>query len=82
MNIQHERIVSLCEHLNLPATATNYSNLAQEAATNSIGYSDFLEQTLSLEWQEKQARSRSLLTKLAGFPMIKTVDNFDFKYAT
>lgn len=82
MNIQHERIVSLCEHLNLPAIATNYPHCSQEAATNSISYSDYLEQILSIEWQEKQARSRFLLTKLAGFPMIKTVDNFDFKYAT
>lgn len=82
MSIQHERILSLCQRLNLSTIATNYSHLAQDAADKEQGYSDFLEDTLRLEWEEKQRRSRTLLTKMAGFPMIKTLDNFDFSFAT
>lgn len=82
MSIQHERIISLCQRLNLSAIATNYSHLAQQAAEKNSGFSDFLEQLISLEWEEKQRRSRTLLTKMAGFPMIKTLDSFDFKFAT
>lgn len=81
MNIQHERILSLCQQLNLSAIGTNYPHLAQEAATDDKGYSDFLEAVLSLEWEERQRRSRTLLTKIAGFPSIKTLDGFDFKFA-
>lgn len=82
MSIQHERIISLCQRLNLSAIANNYSHLAQQAAEKNSGFSDFLEQLISLEWEEKQRRSRTLLTKMAGFPMIKTLDSFDFKFAT
>ncbi|HCC3243272.1 AAA family ATPase [Legionella pneumophila] len=68
--------------MNLSAIATNYSYLAQEAAIHNQGYSDFLESVLTVELQEKQYRSRTLLTKMAGFPMIKTIDDFDFKFAS
>lgn len=82
MSIQHERILSLCERLSWPALPVNYSSLAQKAASNNMGYTDFLEEVLHSEWEEKQARSRALLTKMAAFPMIKTLDDFDFKFAT
>lgn len=82
MSIQHERILSLCERLNLPALAVNYSNVAQQAASDNLGYTDFLEKVLQMEWDEKQLKSRALLTKMAAFPMIKTLDEFDFKFAT
>tara|TARA_B100000678_G_scaffold58673_1_gene47320 strand:+ start:2675 stop:2857 length:183 start_codon:yes stop_codon:yes gene_type:complete len=60
MSIQHERILSLCERLNLSALPVNYSAIAQKAASNNTGYADFLEEVLHSEWEEKQARSRSL----------------------
>jgi DNA replication protein DnaC len=82
MNIQHERILSMCERLSLSAIATNYSHIAQNAAEKQLGYSDFLENLLNIEFQDKQQRSRTLLTKMAGFPMIKTLDDFDFNFAT
>lgn len=82
MSIQHERILSLCERLNLSALAVNYSTIAQKAASNNLGYAEFLEEILHSEWEEKQARSRALLTKMAAFPMIKTLDDFDFNFAT
>lgn len=82
MTIQHERILSLCERLNLSALGVNYANIAQKAAAENMGYSDFIEEVLQIEWEEKQTRSRSLLTKMAAFPMIKTLDEFDFKFAT
>ena len=81
MTIQHERILSLCERLNLPAIATNYPHVTQDAATKNLGYSDFLEQVLQIELQGKQYRSRTLLTKMASFPAIKTLDAFDFNFA-
>ena len=82
MTIQHERILSLCDRLNLSAIATNYSHLAQQAAESNQGYSDFLEQVLQGELQQRQQRSRHLLSKMAGFPMIKTLDDFDFEFAS
>ena len=43
MNLQHERLLSLCETLNLPFIAQGYAPAAQEAARRETAYSDFLE---------------------------------------
>jgi len=82
MNIQHERIVNLCEQLNLTTIAEQYSVKAQQAADENSSFCDFLENLLKLEQTERQLRGRSMLTRMAGFPMIKTIDDFDFKFAT
>ena len=82
MSIQHERISELCRQLNLVETINHYRVQAQTAASNKDSYSDFLESILSQEYHAKQSRSRNLLSKMAGFPMIKTLDTFDFKFET
>lgn len=82
MNLQHERLNELCQQLQLQAIAQNYSTYAQSAAETQQSYSDFLEGLLRLEQTERQARGRSILTRMAGFPMIKTLDDYDFKFAT
>lgn len=82
MSIQHERIVSLCQKLGLTAVPAYYPHLAQQSVSENRTYTDFLESILQTEMLEKQTRSRTLLTKMAGFPMIKTMDDFDFKFAT
>ena len=45
-----------------------------------VAVPDFLEQALGTEVAARQARSRSTLARLAGFPAIKTVDSFDFEF--
>jgi DNA replication protein DnaC len=82
MNIQHERIISLCEQLNLASISEQYSVKAQQAANENLSFTDFLENLLKLEQTERQLRGRAILTRMAGFPMIKTIDDFDFKFAT
>lgn len=79
--MQHERINHLCEQLNLSTIAQCYSSDAQEAAEKKSSYSDFLEGVLGAELSSKQARSRATLTKMAGFPMVKTMDDFNFEIA-
>lgn len=49
MNLQHERMLSLCETLNLPFVAQSYAAAAQEAARQESAYSDFLEGLLKTE---------------------------------
>jgi len=81
MNLQHDRIVHLCEQLRFVTLADQYSALAQTAASKETSYPDFLEQALGSEVAARQARSRSTLARLAGFPAIKTLDGFDFEFA-
>lgn len=81
MNLQHERMLSLCENLNLPFVAQSYAVAAQEAAQQNAAYSDFLEQLLKSEAAGRNVRKQSMLTRLAGFPAIKTLEDFDYDFA-
>jgi DNA replication protein DnaC len=82
MNLQHDRIVHLCQQLRFVSLADHYAALAQSAAGKEASYPDFLEQALGTEVAARQSRSRSTLARLAGFPAIKTIDGFDFEFAS
>lgn len=81
MNLQNERIESLCDSLNLVGVASNYLALSQEAVAAECSYSDYLEHCLQVEQQVRQQRSRTILLKMAGFPAIKQLGEYDFKFA-
>lgn len=81
MNLQHERINTLCERLNLPFVAQAVGALAQQAARDQMAYSDFLEALLKEEAAGRTARKQSTMTRLAGFPAVKTLDEFSFEFA-
>lgn len=81
MNLQHERMLSLCEMLNLPFIAQGYPIATQEAAQQETAYSDFLEGLLKAEAVGRNVRKQTMLTRLAGFPAIKTLDDFDYEFA-
>lgn len=81
MNVQDERIASACDALALTAIAQQYPELAQAAVDTEASYTDFLEQCLKAEQVERRSRSQAMLTKFAGFPAIKLIDDYDFKFA-
>ena len=81
MNLQHERITLLCETLSLPCVAQGYGAAAQEAARTELGYSDFLEGLLEEEAAGRRVRKQTRMTRLAGFPVIKTLDDFSYDFA-
>jgi DNA replication protein DnaC len=80
--LQHERIMSLCGHLKFNAVADVYTNLAETAVQEEASYIDYLEQVLRAEYDLRQTRSRQTLAKLAGFPAVKTMKDYDFDFAT
>ena len=82
MNIQHERIEQLCDQLKLCVLAQAYPRLAQSAAQHEHSFTEFLENVLREELVARQLRTRATLVRMAGFPLIKTLDAFDFKFAT
>lgn len=81
MNLQDERIRAACSSLSLGAIADNYPALAQQAADGDASYTEFLERCLKAEQDERRRRSQAMLTKFAGFPAIKLIDDYDFKFA-
>jgi DNA replication protein DnaC len=82
-NLQHERITALAGELRLTALPDLYGPIAQNAAKKKdASYADFLEEVLKAEREARRARSREMLTRTAGFPAIKTLEAFDFAFAT
>jgi DNA replication protein DnaC len=81
MTPQLERLTMLCKQLNLLHLPTQIAHLGQMAAKRELGYLDFLEQALKDEAMARAERMRRMLTRLAGFPAIKTLDEFDFEFA-
>lgn len=81
MNLQHERIATLCQALKLDRVPDHYSTLAQQAVKDDLSFSDFLEQLLQHEQAFRQQRSRELLTRMACFPAIKTLEEYDFGFS-
>jgi DNA replication protein DnaC len=76
--LQHQRIVELCQELRLSAMPNLYSGIAQSAAAKEACFADFLEETLRAERDARSARAREMFARVAGFPTIKTLDGFDF----
>jgi DNA replication protein DnaC len=82
VNVQSERLASLCTELKLHTIAEHYAPVAQEAARKELSFPDYLERILKLEAEARQARSRQMLMRTASFPTIKTLEEYDFHFAT
>ena len=82
-SLQHERIVALAEELRLGALPDLYGAVAQSAAgRKDASYADFLEDVLKAERDARRVRARAMLTRTAGFPALKTLEAYDFAFAT
>ena len=82
MSLQSKRIQSLCEELKLAGVAGSFSALATQAADTEQSFVDFLENALIPERDCRRARSAATLVRMTGFPAVKTMDAYDYKFAT
>ncbi|HLW69086.1 MAG TPA: ATP-binding protein [Candidatus Binataceae bacterium] len=82
MSIQHQRVVELCNELRLGSVAAQYTPLAQKAAEKHTSFTDFVEELLMAERESRRTRAREMFARIAGFPAVKTLDQYDFTFAT
>ena len=75
------RVDTLCAELSLSAVANAYVTLADEAAKKKLSFIAYLERVLAAEAALRAERSRQMLVKLAAFPTVKTLEQFDFEAA-
>ena len=80
MSLQSERIQLLMQRLCLTEMVHGYEALAEQAAQKNLPYCDFLEQVLESEANVRQERNIKVRTQLAGFPDLKRLEQFDFKF--
>jgi DNA replication protein DnaC len=82
-NLQHERLTALAQELRLLALPNLYGAVAQNfTQRQDASFADFLEAILRAERAARRVRSREMLTRTAGFPILKTLDDYDFAFAT
>ena len=67
-----------CEVLKLNGILQSYQSIADESGKVSASYSEYLEQLLKHELMVRENRSREMLLKMSGFPVLKTLDKFDY----
>lgn len=82
MNLQHERIATLYGALKLERIACEWAAVAQRAAQQQDSLGDFLEQILTVENDARLQRQRSALVKMVTLPSIKTLEEYDFAFAS
>lgn len=75
----HKRIEEYCKEFKLPAIFQNYQALADKAAKESLAFSQYLLILLEKESEQRALRSKAMMLKVAGFPVIKTLEEFDKK---
>lgn len=66
------------KRLRLPNILKHYQALAREAAERNLPYEEYLCTLLEQEVSARDESSRRLRVKQAGFPVIKTLEGFDF----
>jgi DNA replication protein DnaC len=82
MSLVQERITHWCERLKLSRIATDWPSLADEAVKRQVSLGEFLEQILAAECDARDRRSRETLLKMATLPAVKTLEGYDFAFAS
>jgi DNA replication protein DnaC len=80
--LQGDRVAALCDELRLSGVAESFAALAAHAVETEQSFVDYLEQALIAERDCRRARSAATLVRMAGFPAIKTLDAYDYNFAT
>lgn len=81
-SLQHERIAEMAQTLKLDRLAVDWPAVAQEVVRCDGSMGDFLERLMLLESEARAERQRTALMKLATLPAVKTLEQFDFSFAT
>lgn len=82
MNLQSERLAALCAELRLAGVAESFAALATTAVEREQSFLDYLEAVLVAERDSRRARSAATLVRMAGFPATKTLEAYDFGFAS
>lgn len=82
MNMQYQRIAEVCQQLKLPYICNEWSHHVQHVVDQQLSHVDLIEQLLCGELNARHQRSKEMLSKVSGLPTVKTLDTFDFNYAT
>jgi DNA replication protein DnaC len=73
-------LVNLLDKLKMDHLEAQLDAVCEQAAQRSDDYKTFLSQALATEWQGRYQRGIEARLRLARFPWIKTLEQFDFDF--
>jgi DNA replication protein DnaC len=79
-DVSYPQVQMHLSRLKLPRMAECLDALAQQAAKHDWTYIEFLDHLLDVEVSARYERDVTMKTKLAHFPFVKTLDQFDFAF--
>lgn len=82
MNLQQDRIEALCTVLKLGRIAAEWPAVAEQCAREDATHGEFLERVLAVENEARIERQRAALMKIATIPAVKTIEQYDFSFAS
>jgi DNA replication protein DnaC len=75
----HMLIQSYFKQLKMPQASKVYQSMAREAEDNNLSYEEYLLGVLEQEITQRESNRIQRGIRQANFPIIKTLDGFDFK---
>ena len=75
----HMLIQSYFKQLKMPQASKVYQSMAREAEDNNLSYEEYLLGVLEQEITQRESNRILRGIRQANFPIIKTLDSFDFK---
>jgi DNA replication protein DnaC len=78
----YERLIGDLKKLRLPAMAEMLDSYTKQAVSSNMSYMDFLSGLVSEEVSYKERRSVDNRIKSARFPILKSLDDFDYAFQT
>ena len=76
----YEKLITDLKKLRLPAMAEMLDSYTKQAVSSSMSYMDFLNGLVTEEISHKERRGFENRIKSARFPVIKSLDNFDYAF--
>ena len=73
-------LTSLLERMKMEHLLAQLDGVCEQAAKSDVDYKGFLTQALEAEWRGRHQRGVESRLKLARFPWLKTLDQFDFDF--
>jgi DNA replication protein DnaC len=67
-----------CSVLKLNGIMHSYQSIADECSKTKASYSEYLDQLLKYELLQRDQRAKETVFKMAGLPILKTLEMFDF----
>ena len=73
-------LVTLFEKMKLEHLADQIDAVCEQAAKRDLDFKGFLAEALAIEWRGRSLRAMETRLRLARFPWVKTLEQFDFDF--